>query len=368
VSATARPGRSDDRFRLARLARGLSQSALADAAGVTRQAISGVESGRWSPSLEVALALTRALGTSVEELFGSGESYSPTMARAVAPGLDPRRLLLATVDDRQVAYPLSGDNALVPGFRPAVAGGGECSATGEIEVQPFAAAGPTVAIAGCDPALALLAGPLAGRTPALRLAWWSCPNDVGIELLEAGLVHAAAVHRRTDSRSVGPAAEGDSGRYERVGFARWREGLVVAPQLADRVTTLADVLEQGLRLANREPGSEARRLVDDALSDLGRAGTAVNGYDTSCSAHLLVASAIAAGLADAGVASEPAALAYGLGFYPWQDEICELWMARRHLGTPELRGLLDVLAGDELPAQLSAVAGYDASPCGRLGA
>ena len=92
----------------------------------------------------------------------------------------------------------------------------------------------------------------------------------------------------------------------------------------------------------------------------------LSGYDSTCSAHLLVASSIAAGLADIGVASEPVALAYGLGFVPWQEEICELHIPRSLLGTAEVRALLDVLAGRELRAQLAAIAGYDADPCGRV--
>ena len=40
--------------------------------------------------------------------------------------------------------------------------------------------------------------------------------------------------------------------------------------------------------------------------------------------RLQVASSIAAGLADAGVASEPAALAYGLGFVPFAEERFDL--------------------------------------------
>ena len=44
------------RLRLARQARGLSQQQLAGVAGVTRQAVSAVESGHSDPSLRVALA------------------------------------------------------------------------------------------------------------------------------------------------------------------------------------------------------------------------------------------------------------------------------------------------------------------------
>jgi molybdate-binding protein len=173
-------------------------------------------------------------------------------------------------------------------------------------------------------------------------------------------VHAAAVHRRADEQPRRPAG------HEIVGFAAWREGLVVSSKYAKTVHSLADALELGVRLVNREPGSEARRLLDKALGELGAEPTALSGYDTACSAHLLVASSIAAGLADIGVASEPAALAYGLGFVPWQEEICELHIPQALLGTAEVRALLDVLAGRELPSQLAAIAGYDAAPCGKV--
>jgi molybdate-binding protein len=92
----------------------------------------------------------------------------------------------------------------------------------------------------------------------------------------------------------------------------------------------------------------------------------VPGYDTECTAHLLVASAIGSGLADAAVTTEPAALAYGLEFVPWQQEISELHIPRSLMGSLEVRGLLDVLGGRELPRQLAALAGYDAEPCGRI--
>jgi molybdate-binding protein len=219
---------------------------------------------------------------------------------------------------------------------------------------------PSVAIAGCDPALALLAGPLERHRPPASLVWWACNNTAGHRLLEAGTVHAAAVHRRADEQPR-PGEE-----HEVVGFAAWREGLVVSSKHAESVRSLADALELGLRLVNREPGSEARQLLDRALGELAADPTTVRGYDTTCGAHLLVASSIAAGLGDIGVASEPAALAYGLGFLPWQEEICEIHIPRSLLGTQEIRALLDVLAGSELPAQLAAIAGYDTAPCGKV--
>ena len=73
------------RLRLARQARGYSQQQLAGMAGVSRQAVSAVEAGHSDPSLRVALALARALGTGVEELFGPSEPQPEVQARQVAP-------------------------------------------------------------------------------------------------------------------------------------------------------------------------------------------------------------------------------------------------------------------------------------------
>jgi DNA-binding XRE family transcriptional regulator len=56
---------------------------------VSRQAVSAVESGHSDPSLRVALTLARALGLSVEELFGPGEPAAPVTATSVAPAVGP---------------------------------------------------------------------------------------------------------------------------------------------------------------------------------------------------------------------------------------------------------------------------------------
>ena len=375
---------SDDRLRLTRLARGLSQGDLARSAGVTRQAISGIESGRWSASLDVALCLARALDSSVEELFGTATEVLAVRGRlAVRPPRQAsgrprtRRLLLSEVAGEVVAFPLSADHSMLPGFVPALAtsappgepqpglepvgsSGRTRLGSNMIDAELIAAPGPVLTVAGCDPALALLKGPLERHDPAVGFNWWASHNAGALELLEAGTVHAAALHRNAEQRMRRRPG------IEVVGFASWQEGLVLSPRLRGGVRSLEDVVRHGLRIVNRDPGSEARRLLDDELLRLRIAPSRMAGYDTLVSAHLLVASAIASGLADAGVSTEPAALAYGLDFVPWQQEITELHIPRSLAAGPEVRSLLDVLAGRELPAQLSALEGYDAEPCGRI--
>jgi len=47
----------------------MTQQALAEAAGVTRQTIIAIEHGKYAPSLEVAFRIARAFGVGVEDVF-----------------------------------------------------------------------------------------------------------------------------------------------------------------------------------------------------------------------------------------------------------------------------------------------------------
>lgn len=53
---------------------GLSQGQLAAAMGVSRQTINAIETGRYLPSLPLAMALARHFGRPVEEVFHDDEA------------------------------------------------------------------------------------------------------------------------------------------------------------------------------------------------------------------------------------------------------------------------------------------------------
>jgi putative transcriptional regulator len=69
-----------NRVRDAREARAMTQQALAEAVGVTRQTIIAVEKSKFGPSVALALALARVLGATVEELFWLDDVPTPTAA------------------------------------------------------------------------------------------------------------------------------------------------------------------------------------------------------------------------------------------------------------------------------------------------
>jgi putative transcriptional regulator len=70
------------------LANELTQKALADRVGVTRQTILSIEKGKYTPSVALALRLAMVLGITVEELFTleSGTTAGKRAAKGVEHG------------------------------------------------------------------------------------------------------------------------------------------------------------------------------------------------------------------------------------------------------------------------------------------
>lgn len=65
--------RLENRLKVARAERDLSQGQLADLGGVTRQTISSIETGQYTPSALLAFVLADRLGKRVDELFTLSE-------------------------------------------------------------------------------------------------------------------------------------------------------------------------------------------------------------------------------------------------------------------------------------------------------
>jgi putative molybdopterin biosynthesis protein len=398
------------RLRLARLSRGLSQQDLARLAGVTRQAIAGIEAGRWDPSLRVAIALAGALDERVEELFAADPPPTPERlrhggTRDLPPGT---RLEVAAVGDEKVAFPLTGAAALRAGFAPSggvvvspppahrsdpallrrrVEGRAPATSCGnegpsgptEPEGGPPgrrgpeepgeawcvldrpSRPGPTVVVAGCDPALPLLGAALLEQRQRVRLLWWPSSSREALALLAARLVHLAGVHYE-----VGPGRPRRPGHLETdgtavVGFASWREGLGLAP---GGPSTLAALVESGRPIVNRERGAEARELLGRHLREVGCRPEEVAGWASAVPAHLLVASAVTSGLGAAGITTEPAALVHGLRFLPLAEERFDLVVPRDLLHLPEVATVVEALGSRVLRRQLARLPGYDLSNLG----
>ena len=62
-------------IRVRRKLAGLSQAALAEAVGATRQTVLALEAERYAPSLELAFRIAHVLGCRVDEVFAFGGEW-----------------------------------------------------------------------------------------------------------------------------------------------------------------------------------------------------------------------------------------------------------------------------------------------------
>ena len=63
-----------NRLRVYRHGLGLTQAELAEQVGVSRQTINAVENGKYNPSLELALKISRLMDAPVRKIFYLGEN------------------------------------------------------------------------------------------------------------------------------------------------------------------------------------------------------------------------------------------------------------------------------------------------------
>ncbi|MCH9680026.1 MAG: helix-turn-helix transcriptional regulator [Deltaproteobacteria bacterium] len=67
----------------------MTQRALAEKIGVTRQTVNAIEGGKYSPSLEVAFRIARAFGVPLEQVFQYGEAAPEEATTTSSPDSRP---------------------------------------------------------------------------------------------------------------------------------------------------------------------------------------------------------------------------------------------------------------------------------------
>jgi putative molybdopterin biosynthesis protein len=337
---------------------GLSQLALAESVGLSRQSLSAIEAGRSQPSVGVALRLAAALECRVEDLFIAPER--PRVRAERASGNAEGRVVLAEVDGRWVAHPLVG-----LALRTSADGIAARGTHDQLEVEPVRSlvdARDNLLVMGCAPALGLLCDRLSSRPGHGRFVWLPRSSTAALESIGARHTHVAGAHL-VDARTgeanlkeirklVGPAD------VTLVALARWEVGLVLSTGNPLDIRSAADFGRRGLRLVTREQGSGARRLLDRLVASAGEGAEAAVQSAIQVGGQLEVAHTVSIGAGDVGIATRDAALAFGLGFVPLAEERYDLLIPRQTLDDPRIARLLDALTAAPLRRELASL-GYD---------
>jgi len=338
-----------------RKARGISAVDLAAKAGVTRQAIYAIEAGTYMPNTAVSLRVARMLETTVEELFALEDEVDTAAALRNFELLDDglpvaagEPIQLCRVGKHTIGVP----PALFPAYLPLADGivfeEGRASVVGEPEAEN------RLLIAGCDPALSLLADYARGAGIEVILANGNSARSLA--WLREGRIDIAGTH-------LNEPVEGER-RFASVNFALWEEGFVVRRGNPKGIRTVADLANPSVQFMNRDPGSASRRLFDSLMSGAGLSAAQVAGSQTGATGHLAAAWAVASGVADCCIAAGSAARRFGLDFIPLAAERFDFVLHKRDLGRKTVESLFEVLSRSRFRRQLEMVAGYDVSHAG----
>jgi len=334
----------ESQLRRRRVECGLTQAELAARAGVSRQLVAAVEAARNVPAVDAALALARALSTSVEELFAEpATSVVSALGTRLADGV---ALRVGRVGDQLVAAELADHG---------VAGANWAKPDAVLDagrLRLFPGASPAgVVVAGCDPALGVAEAMLEGLGQRSLLAL-SAPTGRALRALAQGRVHAAVVHGPSHALPEPPIP------VVRWHLARWQVGLAVPPRL--RRQPLDAVLRSDLPLAQRDGAATSQQAFERAARG---AGIASLPPGPRASGHL-DAARIAATLGGAAVTNESAAGAFGLGFLALETHVVEVWVAERWLDHPGIDALGEVLATAAFTERVAQFGGYDLAGSG----
>ena len=356
---------------------GWSQARLAAQAGVTRQALIAIEGCKRVPSTALALALSRALRCSVEELFALSPGPLTDVALASArlrPADDcesgtqssgVQRALVGKVEGRWVAHSLDGHSRAAHGlFEPNQAEAG----SGTVQpLRPLAELEHNVLVAGCAPLLGILAERSVEWRADSRAVWLPANSRQALSMLAAGAVHIAGVHLE----GAGGSSHAEVVRQRFVGrnmtivhLTRWRQGVLIAPGNPCGVNQVSDLLRPGLRLTQREPGAGASVLLERLLKRAGVSGKSLAFEGPMVSKHTSVAQFVRAGVVDAGVAIESAALTEGLDFIPLSEERFDLVMHSHTAALPHVARVLNCLSAAAFRQEVSHLPGYDSTCAG----
>ena len=335
---------AESRLRERRLECGLTQTELANRAGVSRQLVAAVETGHNTPAVDAALRLARALATNVEALFT--ETVAEVVAALGGRVRDGALLRVGRVADQLVAAELADHG---------IAGASWAKPDGVVQagkLHLFPGAAPAgIVIAGCDPALGVAEALLHGLGPCSLLAI-SASTGTALRALKRGHVHAAVVHGIPSELPKPPVP------VVRWHLARWQVGLATAPTVPG--DSLEAVLHGDTPIAQRDTAAASQQAFERASAKAGitqpRSGPRATGH--------IDAARIAATVNGAAVTTEAAARAFDLRFLALEDHTVEIWLAERWLDHPGADALVGLLASTAFTQRVAPFGGYDLAGCG----
>ena len=351
---------------------GLTQTELADNAGISRQAYTAIESGKSVPSTEIALRLAHILHTTVDELFwlddGSEKLVRAELIGDSVTASQGTRMQVVRFGSRLLARPMKEGLSVSHILNPADAIAVAVHDKKQIDlrlINQAATKTPTLIIAGCDPAVSIIAAMI--RDLGVRLIWIEEESIPALRALASGEIHIAGCNFKDNI----------SGQYNLplvkeivpfpctvIRFAIWRQGMMITAGNPKSIRHIDDLAMPNVTIINRQPGAGSRGLLNRLMWEAGISAKNIHGYGRIVHGDLATAEMVAAGLADCGIGIEASARANELDFLSLNEEPYDLVIPNHFLELPAVQSLLELLKLRDFRRQIESLGGYDTTPMG----
>ena len=244
------------------------------------------------------------------------------------------------------------------------------SARQMVGLAPVETANRVVIAGSNDIALESLAKYVHSRNRNLTVSLSSLGSGAGLQALEKGTCHIAAVHL-LDVRSgeyntpfVKKRLAGTALRV--VNLAHREQGFLLRRGNPLGIKTFQDIAKKKAVLINRQQGSGTRLLLDFKLKESQIDPSEISGYDTTVHTHMEVALAVMRGSADVGMGIRAAAQLLNLDFVPVTTERFDLVIPAGLGSTEAISVLCKSLASEEFKSDVGRMGGYDIRETGRV--
>ena len=291
------------------------------------------------------------------------------------------RVKIGMVGDKKMVTPISRGAGVVMSLVRAdgilnISAGNEGVGAGEqVEVEllrkPEDIMNTLVFIGSHDNILDVLANILHTKKPAIFLSSAHVGSLGGIMAIKRGDAHVAGTHLLDD----------ETGEYnipfikkyiadvplQLINLVYREQGLLVPKGNPKNICGISDLARNDITFINRQRGAGTRILTDLQLNKKQINPESVQGYDREEYTHMNVASAVANGLVDTGMAIRAAAQALSLDFVPVTKERYDLIIPKHLENTPQVTHLFKVILHDQnFKRIVQGLGGYDLQDCGKI--
>ena len=225
-------------------------------------------------------------------------------------------------------------------------------------------------VAGSDDLLIQKALSLYNSQSSDSLAYFANIGSMGgLKALRQGVCHIAACHLLQDDNQEYNFQFADN-ELDRspvfVNFSKRQQGLLLAKNNPKRITSIADLARDGVRIVNRPLNTGTRLLLDYEISRSDISTSDIVGYEREVSRHIDAGFAILNHEADAAPAISPVAELLGLEFLPLRWERFDLLISRERFFEPPVQRFINLLHDAQFKEEANKFSGYDMSISGKM--